>query len=96
MAGDALTIWGGAELGSTRQSTPTPTFADARPQGEARPLPPRGRTSDGYESAVRRPGDFQAAVDAWGSAPALDPNQYIWRRRIEQYGPRLRQTLRFL
>ena len=39
-----------------------------------------------HESARRRPGDFQAAIDAWGRALWLDPNQYIWRRRIEQYG----------
>jgi hypothetical protein len=32
--------------------------------------------------------DFQAALDHWTRALALDPNQYIWRRRIQQYGPR--------
>lgn len=42
-----------------------------------------------YDSARPRPGDFQAAVDHWGRALALDPSQYIWRRRIQQYGPRL-------
>jgi hypothetical protein len=42
-----------------------------------------------YESADRQEGDFQAAVDNWGQALKLDPNQYIWRRRIQQYGPRL-------
>ena len=39
------------------------------------------------ESDLRRPGDFQRAVDKWGEALATDPNQYIWRRRIQQYGP---------
>ena len=48
-----------------------------------------------HESAGRRPGDFQAAVDAWGRALVLDPNQYIWRRRIEQYGPRLTKPYAF-
>ena len=48
-----------------------------------------------HESAGRRPGDFQAAVDAWGRALELDPNQYIWRRRIEQYGPRLAKPYAF-
>ena len=48
-----------------------------------------------HESPGRRPGDFQAAVDAWGRALALDPNQYIWRRRIEQYGPRLTKPYAF-
>jgi hypothetical protein len=33
--------------------------------------------------------DFRAAIQAWQTALALDPNQYIWRRRIQQYGPRL-------
>ena len=48
-----------------------------------------------HESAGRRPGDFQAAIDAWGRALELDPNQYIWRRRIEQYGPRLTKPYAF-
>ena len=48
-----------------------------------------------HESSGRRPGDFQAAVDAWGRALELDPNQYIWRRRIEQYGPRLSKPYAF-
>lgn len=42
-----------------------------------------------YDGPSRQAGDFQAAVAAWGAALALDPNQYIWRRRIQQYGPRL-------
>ena len=41
-----------------------------------------------YESDRRMPGDFQTAVDHWTKARGIDPNQYIWRRRIEQYGPR--------
>ncbi|MEW5975775.1 MAG: hypothetical protein AB1898_08210 [Acidobacteriota bacterium] len=42
-----------------------------------------------YESQYRRPADFQKAVDHWMGALDRDPNQYIWRRRIQQYGPRL-------
>jgi hypothetical protein len=42
-----------------------------------------------YDSPGRRPGDFRQAVDHWEQALASDPNQYIWRRRIQQYGPRL-------
>jgi hypothetical protein len=42
-----------------------------------------------YDSAGRQPGDFAAAVESWQRALDLDPNQYIWRRRIQQYGPRL-------
>ena len=41
------------------------------------------------ESASRRSGDAQAAVAHWEDALALNPRQYIWRRRIQQYGPRL-------
>ena len=48
-----------------------------------------------YESSRAQPGDFQAAIDAWGTALKLDPNQYIWRRRIQQYGPRLDQPYSF-
>ena len=42
-----------------------------------------------YDSDFRQPEDFQKAVDQWSSALEIDPNQYIWRRRIQQYGPRL-------
>ena len=42
-----------------------------------------------YDSVQRQPGDFQAAVDHWQKALDRNPNQYIWRRRIQQYGPRL-------
>jgi hypothetical protein len=42
-----------------------------------------------YDSESRAAGDFQKAVDHWGRALDLSPNQYIFRRRIQQYGPRL-------
>jgi hypothetical protein len=48
-----------------------------------------------YDSEGRRPGDFQAAIDAWNEALQLEPNRYIWRRRIQQYGPRLNQPYAF-
>jgi tetratricopeptide (TPR) repeat protein len=38
---------------------------------------------------VAKANDFQVAVDHWGKALELEPNQYIYRRRIQQYGPRL-------
>ncbi len=41
------------------------------------------------------PGDAQAAVARWGEALAINPNQYIWRRRIQQYGPRLDKPYNF-
>jgi hypothetical protein len=42
-----------------------------------------------YDSGERMPEDFQRAVAHWQQALDLNPNQYIWRRRIQQYGPRL-------
>ncbi|MCH7871932.1 MAG: hypothetical protein IID33_09560, partial [Planctomycetes bacterium] len=42
-----------------------------------------------YDSHERQPGDFQNAVASWQRALDVDPNQYIWRRRIQQYGPLL-------
>ena len=36
-----------------------------------------------------KPGDAQRAVGHWGRALSINPNQYVWRRRIQQYGPRL-------
>ena len=47
------------------------------------------------ESQGSVPGDFQTAVDHWTMARALQPNQYIWRRRIEQYGPQLTKPYPF-
>lgn len=38
---------------------------------------------------TRRSGDFAKSIEHWERALALNPNQYIWRRRIQQYGPRL-------
>ena len=40
-------------------------------------------------SKEREANHFQTAVESWGCALELDPNQYIYRRRIQQYGPRL-------
>ncbi len=48
-----------------------------------------------YESKQRMSTDFQTAVDHWTKARQIEPNQYIWRRRIEQYGPRLTKPYPF-
>ncbi|MFV1966162.1 MAG: hypothetical protein ACC628_12125, partial [Pirellulaceae bacterium] len=48
-----------------------------------------------YDSEARRGGDFQAAIDYWGEALRRNPNQYIYRRRIQQYGPRLTKPYPF-
>jgi len=42
-----------------------------------------------YDSNMRQDGDFLNAVMHWTAALNHDPNNYIWRRRIQQYGPRL-------
>jgi tetratricopeptide (TPR) repeat protein len=48
-----------------------------------------------YDSPQRQSDDFQTAVESWGKALPLDPNWYIWRRRIQQYGPRLDKPYAF-
>ncbi|MEK6246557.1 MAG: hypothetical protein N2C12_00155, partial [Planctomycetales bacterium] len=42
-----------------------------------------------HESPARQSDDFSKAVRQWETALAGQPDQYIWRRRIQQYGPRL-------
>lgn len=62
---------------------------------------PRDRFHAGVARRLRCDGpsarakDFQAAADAWHAALAADPNQYIWRRRIQQWGPRLDKPYAF-
>ena len=71
-----------------RHDTSTGTSVNPRPRkapfGRAAhldlPAPAAGPRSDN---------DFQLAVAHWGEALQRSPNQYIYRRRIQQYGPRL-------
>ena len=42
-----------------------------------------------YDSDGRQARDFELAVSHWERALDIDPNHYIRRRRIQQYGPRL-------
>ncbi len=39
--------------------------------------------------ATMQADDFQQAVNCWSRALKLKPSQYIWRRRIQQWGPKL-------
>lgn len=47
------------------------------------------------ESSDSEINDFAEAVEFWQQALIRDPNQYIWRRRIQQYGPRLTKPYPF-
>ncbi len=44
---------------------------------------------------AQRKQDFRSAVEHWQTALDLEPNQYIYRRRIQQYGPRLAKPYPF-
>lgn len=48
-----------------------------------------------YDLGDRQGDDFQGAVDAWHGALNVNPNHYIYRRRIQQYGPRLDKPYNF-
>ncbi|HAV65186.1 MAG TPA: hypothetical protein DCY13_22795 [Verrucomicrobiales bacterium] len=48
-----------------------------------------------HDSNRRQPGDFPAAAQHWTRSLELNPNQYIWRRRVQQYGPRLAKPYAF-
>ena len=92
--GDALTLWGGDAQVNAALDAYARALKLAPKDG-----PTLFRLGVCYrrrcESALRQPADFQAAVDHWGRALEQDPNQYIWRRRIQQYGPRLDKPYAF-
>ena len=48
-----------------------------------------------FDTDNPEPNDFEQAMRHWQTALALNPNQYIWRRRIQQYGPRLDKPYSF-
>jgi len=48
-----------------------------------------------YDEGGGDSADFERAVERWGRSIEADPNQYIWRRRIQQYGPRLEKPYPF-
>jgi hypothetical protein len=48
-----------------------------------------------YDSPDRRDTDFADAERHWARALEIDPNRYIWRRRVQQYGPRMPEPYAF-
>ena len=48
-----------------------------------------------FDSKSGKPEHFEQAAMHWSAALRANPNQYIWRRRIEQYGPRLAKPYPF-
>lgn len=48
-----------------------------------------------YDTDQSQTKDFQLAVKHWSKALDIDPNNYIIRRRIQQYGPRLDKPYSF-
>jgi len=48
-----------------------------------------------YDSPERRTSDFEDAERHWAKALDIDPNRYIWRRREQQYGPRMAEPYAF-
>ena len=48
-----------------------------------------------FDSDNAEPEDFDRSVENWTAALKANPNQYIWRRRLEQYGPRMEKPYPF-
>ena len=92
--GDALAVWGGdGQVNAALDAYQRAASLDPKQAAVQFRIGVCYRRR--YESKQRQPGDFQAAIDGWSRALALDPNQYIWRRRIQQYGPRLDKPYAF-
>lgn len=92
--GDALAVWGGEgrlddairAYGEALHGAASPADTSAAKWAHFRlGVAHRAR----FDSDRREEGDFREAVEHWTRALELDPNQYIFRRRLQQYGPRL-------
>ncbi len=92
--GDALAVWGGV----ARRDDAISAY-DAAVRFDAEDAMAQFRLGVAYrmryDSDGRREGDFAAAVERWTRALDINPNQYIFRRRIQQYGPRLDKPYSF-
>ena len=86
--GDALSVWGAG----SQWSDVIGAYQHAA-QLEPRDGPTQFRLGSAfrkrYDSSARQPTDFQDAERHWARALDIDPNRYIWRRRVQQYGPHL-------
>ncbi|MGE0432700.1 MAG: hypothetical protein AB7K09_01805 [Planctomycetota bacterium] len=93
--GDAYYLWGD---GNVRFTQAIDAYSHAIP---LKPLDGRAAFRRGvahrsrYDSDARHEGDFAAAVADWTAALETNRSQYIWRRRIQQYGPRLDKPYSF-
>jgi hypothetical protein len=92
--GDALYLWGGSDQLGEAIDAYRRAVEVAPADGPAQfrlGVCYRSR----FDSPQARPGDFQTAVSQWARALDTNPDQYIWRRRIQQYGPRLDKPYAF-
>jgi tetratricopeptide (TPR) repeat protein len=99
---DALVMWGGSQrLGEAIAAyekalqieparMPDSTFSD-----EYSRFRPGVAYRMRYDSEACQANDFQLAIENWERALDLNPNNYIIRRRIQQYGPRLTKPYSF-
>jgi hypothetical protein len=86
--GDAIAVWGAASrLGDAIDAYRQAIRLDA--QNAIAHFRLGSALRERYDSATRRNTDFQEAVTEWDRAVELEPNRYIYRRRSQQYGPRL-------
>ncbi len=92
--GDALVLWGGAEKLDEAITAYEKATALAPQDAEA-----QFRLGVSYclrhDSNEAKAGDFAQAAAHWNRAIELNPNQYIWRRRLQQYGPRQQKPYGF-
>jgi hypothetical protein len=85
--GDALFLWGGEkQLDATIDAFERAARLDPKQGALQFRLGTALKRRD--ETSRRRADDFRRAVDHWARALEMNPNQYIWRRRLQQYGPR--------
>ncbi len=92
--GDALVLWGGEKKLDEAITAYQKATALAPEDAEA-----QFRLGVAYclrhDAAEAQAGDFAQAAAHWNRAVELNPNQYIWRRRIQQYGPRQQKPYGF-